>query len=113
LKYVQKVNHRKKIIFPGAVVYYKEKSLPVKLLNQQIGLPPEQVIHNSITSLEFNFVNTFRKLSEKKKPSIAFIQGHGELDEQHTADIFATLSEYYDVKTHQPSCLQGGCTRQY
>jgi len=87
-----------KIIFPGAVVYYKEKSLPVKLLNQQIGLPPEQVIHNSITSLEFNFVNTFRKLSEKKKPSIAFIQGHGELDEQHTADIFATLSEYYDVK---------------
>ncbi len=86
-----------KIIFPGAVVYYKEKSLPVKLLNQQIGLPPEQVIHNSITSLEFNFVNTFRKLSEKKKPSIAFIQGHGELDEQHTADIFATLSEYYDV----------------
>lgn len=91
-------NTSEKIIFPGAVVYYKEKSSPVKLLHQQIGVAPEQVLHNSITALEFNFVNTIRKLSQAQKPSIAFIQGHGELDEKYTADIFSTLSEYYHVE---------------
>ena len=60
-----------KIIFPGAIVTYKNKSLPLSLLQQQLMLSPEEVIHNSIISLEYEFSNTIRKLQTIRKPRIA------------------------------------------
>jgi len=97
LEVVTKDNKTQKIIFPGAVVYYKGRSLPIKLLKQQIGVAPDQVLHNSIIGLEYDFVNTIKKLSESKRKKIAFIEGHGELNEKETWDIQKSLEEYYDV----------------
>ena len=88
---------KQKIIFPGAIVTYKNKSLPLSLLQQQLGLSPEEVIHNSIISLEYEFSNTIKKSQITVKPRIAFIEGHGELDKEHTADIYSSLSQYYEV----------------
>ena len=87
----------RQIIFPGAVVTYKSKELPLDLLTTQLGTPPEQQLNNSVQSLEYNLSNVIRKLSMNEKPKIAFIQGHGELDSLHTADIQRALSEYYMV----------------
>jgi len=87
-----------KIIFPGAIIYYKNLYIPIKLLQQQIGVSPEQVIHHSIINLEYNFISAIRKLSKPKKQSIAIIQGHGELDERATYDIFNSLKEFYNVE---------------
>jgi len=98
LEVVSKGKKTEKIVFPGAVVFYKNKYLPVKLLQQQIGVSPEQVIHNSITNIEFNFISTLKKLSTGKIKSIAFIQGHGELEERATIDIFNTLKGFYNVE---------------
>ena len=85
------------IIFPGAIVSYKNKEMPMELLISQMGVPPEEALNNSIQNLEFNIANTIRKLSIKRKPKIAFIEGHGELDKIETADIAYALSEYYGV----------------
>ena len=85
------------VIFPGALVSYRENQVAVELLETQMNVPPEAVLNNSIQNLEFKFTNAIRKISRKKKPTIAFIQGHGELDEQETFDIANTLSEDYSV----------------
>lgn len=85
------------VIFPGALVSYREKQVVVELLEAQINVPPEAVLNNSIQNLEFKFTNAIRKISKKKKPSIAFIQGHGELDKEETFDIANTLTDDYTV----------------
>lgn len=86
------------IIFPGALVTYRSKETPVQLLVSQVNTPPEAVLNTSVQSLEYNLANCIRKLSLKNKPGIAFIEGHGELNEYQTADITNALGEFFDVK---------------
>lgn len=86
------------IIFPGAVVTYKGRDLPLQLLTGQIGSGPEQAINNNIQQLEYNISNIIRRHSIALKPTIAFIEGHGELDPIEVADISYALKEYYEVR---------------
>jgi ABC-2 type transport system permease protein len=86
------------IIFPGAIVSYKDKEMPLQLLTSEQGASAEVSLNNSIQGLEYNIANIIRKLSIRVKPRIAFITGHGELGEEWTADILYTLSDYYDVE---------------
>jgi ABC-2 type transport system permease protein len=85
------------VIFPGAIVSYKGKEMPLQLLMSQQGTPPEQVLNNSIQGLEYNMANVIRKLSVGTKQRIAFLQGHGELDKLRLADISYSLSDYYAI----------------
>jgi ABC-2 type transport system permease protein len=85
------------IIFPGGIVSYRNKELPVELLISQIGVQPEEVLNNSIQNLEFNLADAIRKLTISTKPKVAFTEGHGELDRNETADAAHALSEYYSV----------------
>jgi ABC-2 type transport system permease protein len=86
------------IIFPGAIVSYKERELPLQLLNAQIGIAPEAVLNNSIQSLEYNIASTIKKLAVLDKPKIAFLEGQGELDKYETGSIASSLAEYYSVE---------------
>ncbi len=86
------------IIFPGAIVSHKNVELPLELLISQMGIPPEEVLNNSIQNLEFNLANTIRKLTVTMRPKVAFIEGHGELSLLETADIIGALQEYYSVE---------------
>lgn len=85
-------------IFPGALVTFKGREIPVSLLADQLGAPPEAIINNSIQALEYNISNAIRKLSTTSKPEIAFTSGHGELSPIETADIVYSLSDYYKVE---------------
>jgi len=87
----------RQIIFPGALVTYKTREIPLQLLNNQIGEAPEAVLNNSIKNLEYNLISTIRKLSVVDKPKIAFIEGQGELNSGQVYDIMTALSEYYVV----------------
>ena len=86
------------VIFPGAIVSYRNKELPVELLDAQINVPPEAVLNNSIQNLEFKFANVISKLTRKVKPNVAFIEGHGELSHNETYDITLALKEDYIVE---------------
>jgi len=87
-----------RVIFPGAIVSYRNKELPVELLDAQINVPPEAVLNNSIQNLEFKFANVISKLTRKVKPNVAFIEGHGELSLNETYDITLALKEDYIVE---------------
>jgi len=85
------------IIFPGTMVSYKGREIPVQLLMAQIGQDPDKVLNNSIQTLEYNLARAIQELIKPIKPRIAFIEGHGELTKLETVDIQNALSDFYDV----------------
>ena len=85
------------VIFPGALISYRTKEVPVELLDAQINVPPEAVLNNSIQTLEFKFTRAIHHLSRKVKPAVAFIEGHGELSYRETFDITNALQQDYIV----------------
>jgi len=86
-------------IFPGALVTYRQKEVPVQLFTNQLGTPSDQVLNNSVQNLEYNLISAIRKLLVKNKPRVAFTRGHGELGLDRLADIIYSLSDYYAVDT--------------
>ncbi|HNX44069.1 MAG TPA: gliding motility-associated ABC transporter substrate-binding protein GldG [Bacteroidales bacterium] len=100
------------IIFPGALVSYKNKEFPLELLHSQLGTPPEEVLNNSVQSLEYTLANAISKLSSSDRPSVAFIEGHGELPELLTADAQNSLSEYYKVERVKINGMLSSLTRR-
>lgn len=86
------------IIFPGAIFSYKNRNIAVQLLKSRLGVSSEEMLNSSIQQLEYEFSNSIRKLSTPQKKNVAFIKGHGELDQLHSTDIARSLSEYYTVK---------------
>ncbi|HAL65455.1 MAG: Gliding-associated putative ABC transporter substrate-binding component GldG [Bacteroidetes bacterium 38_7] len=88
----------RQIIFPGAIASYRGKETPVQLLSNQMGAQPEEILNLSVENLEYNLANTIRKLIVTYKPKVAFIYGHGELDEAYIYDISQSMAEYYTVE---------------
>ena len=86
-----------KIIFPAAVVSYKGKEIPVKLLQTRVGVSPEEVLNNSIQNLEYAFSSAIKKVSSGGKPRVGFTEGHGELDDAHLEDAMKSLSDGYEA----------------
>lgn len=82
-----------KIIFPAALIRYRSRELPLQLLENQIGLGPEEVLNNSIELLEYKLANRIKKITQITSPIIVFAEGHGELGDQNLADIKKTLEE--------------------
>ncbi len=86
------------IIFPGAMAFYRDRELAVDFLEAQLNMPPESVLNISIQNLEFKMADVIHKLSQLQKPSIAFIEGHGELDASNVFDITQSLNQNYRVE---------------
>jgi ABC-2 type transport system permease protein len=86
-----------KLIFPGALVAYKEKEVPVMFLKGNKGAGPEEILNQSVEGLEFELITSIRQLTQKKRKSIAFVEGHGEFPQDRVSDISRTLTKFYDV----------------
>jgi ABC-2 type transport system permease protein len=86
-----------KIIFPGAIVNHGEKHAAVNLLKNNTAVSHEKNLNLSIQSLEYEFIDAIHKLTLEKKPPIAFITGHGELNKYQVGDITNSLTDYYRV----------------
>jgi len=92
-----KGNFSQKIVFPGAVVNYKGQKTVVNLLRNNPALNSEQNLDHSIEGIEYEFTSAIKKIIKVEFPFIAFVEGHGELDEYQTADITRELSEFYNI----------------
>lgn len=86
-----------RLIWPGAVISFKGRTLPLQLLKSQTYANEEELINRSVNDLEYEMTNTIRKLKTIIKPRICFVEGHGELDSLDTKDITLSLEEYYAV----------------
>ncbi len=86
------------VIWPGALVSYRNNTeIPIDLLENQIGQSSEEALNASMQNLEFRLIDAVKKVTRLQKPQIAFIEGHGELDEQDVYDITQTLKQNYVV----------------
>ncbi len=86
-----------KILFPGAIITYKDRETPVNFLVNNASLSAEANLNNSVQALEYKLIDAIRKITVKQRKRIAFIEGQGELNEYETGDITRALNEYYDI----------------
>lgn len=84
-------------VYPYALVKYGERTQVVTLLKNQRGLSGEENLNNSIENLEYAFVEAIRSLTQTEVEKIAFLEGHGELDEPHVYDLTQALAQYYQI----------------
>ncbi len=85
-------------IFPGALVSYANVEMSITLLKNQNGFPPELILNNSIQNLEYEICNVIRKVTDPMRPTIAFLEGQGELDTTNVNDIATALKASYELK---------------
>lgn len=84
----------RKVIYPYAIINYGGRSMPVNLLEAQVpGQPQEVTLNNSIATLEYKLANAMQKVLYSQHPQIAFLKGHGELDEVKTIDFERNLRQ--------------------
>lgn len=85
------------LVFPWAMVNYKNKTIKVPLLKNRLGASAEDRVNNSVQNLEYAFADAFNKLQITQKKKIAVLKGNGELEDRYLADFLTTLKEYYNI----------------
>ena len=98
-----------KFIIPAGVVYYKGVEYPLNLLKREFGKPLEVEINSSIELLEYEIGTALRKGLAGKELKLAFTAGHGELTDLETADISATLGEFYEIERINLNLTDSNC----
>ncbi|MDR1895464.1 MAG: gliding motility-associated ABC transporter substrate-binding protein GldG [Prevotellaceae bacterium] len=97
-----------RLIFPGALVNYKGKELAVNFIQQnQMSATDEANLNFALQNLEYELINAIQKISRTSKDKIAFVEGHGELDDYSLDGIFMHLSSYYDVERLSIDAIPG------
>jgi len=86
-----------KLIFPGALVVYKEHEVPVQFLKGNKAAGSAEMLNQSVEGVEYELISAIRQLTSKNKKSIAFVEGHGEYPVKEVADIYQSLSKFYNV----------------
>lgn len=85
-------------IFPGAIATYRDREWSISLLLEQFATAPEAQINASIQNLEYTLASALKGLTASHRPSIALLDGHGELSPVETASLEASLAKGYDVE---------------
>lgn len=86
-----------KIVFPWMEIKYGNKTIYVNLLKKLRGVSGEENLNISIENLEFELTDGIRRAMKTSVAKIAFIEGHGELNEAETYDISKSLSKYFQI----------------
>lgn len=98
--YLKEENGKKEQIriFPGAIVTYKEREVPVQFIKGVRFADPATYINQAVESVEFELLQALRKLSSNEFIDIAFVDGHGELDDKTASAFVRTLGNYYSIQ---------------
>jgi ABC-2 type transport system permease protein len=86
------------MIWPGIIMSYRENEMGIDLLSGESGQSQETVLNNSAQDLEYKLISAIKDITTTNRKTIAFISGHGELDDNEVYDIANTLSKKYNIK---------------
>lgn len=86
-----------RLIFPAAMVKYKDRQMPVDLMSGKSGMDEETSLNYSEALLEFKFADAIDKLTRTTFPIVAYAAGNGEPlpPNQTIKDLFVTMSKNY------------------
>ncbi|MBZ0205416.1 MAG: gliding motility-associated ABC transporter substrate-binding protein GldG [Flavobacteriales bacterium] len=85
------------IVWPGALITYKGKTMPMQLLKSQLRATDAQMVNSSINNLEYEMASAIRQITSPYRARVAFIEGQGELGKLAVQDLTDALNEQYDV----------------
>ena len=84
------------IIFPGAIIYYKDKEIAINFLINSVTKNAGENINASVENLEFEFISAIYHISKTKTHRIAFLEGNGELSASEVYDITESVMQDND-----------------
>ena len=84
------------IIFPWAIISYKNKKARIPLL-LNIGDSQKEQLQNSIENIEYAFSKALLEIITNKTKSIAILRGNGELADVYLYDFLSSLKEEYSI----------------
>lgn len=85
------------VVYPYAQITLGDKSLWVNLLENIQGLSGDESLNRSIEGIEYKLTDAIYRLSRDETPKIAFLEGHGELDDYDVLDVTDELAKYFSV----------------
>ena len=93
-----------KLVFPGAVIRYRDTTVGVNLLKgeRSFGTEPEQLaaLYNNVeASMEYKFASAIQKATSEQKQSVGYALGHGEAWGYNVDDAVRTLITNYNFDT--------------
>ena len=105
LKSQLKAGEQQQLVYPVALVHYKQNSLPVVLFEQK-GMDVKKSYDDAMKDLnsaealmEFKFADAIYKASQTTKPMIAYAIGNGEPQDVRIYDLAEnTLSQDYNLQ---------------
>lgn len=86
-----------KRIFPSLTVTSGETVIPVNFLRNNPTLPAETNLLHSTEGLEYEIIQAIATATADTVSTVAFIEGHGELDEVYVADLTLELAKFYNI----------------
>lgn len=84
-------------VWPAALITCGNKEVPVQFFMSETPQPTDAMIQGSINSLEYQLTSGLNRALSQERQKIAFIQGHGELEEHEVGDLILDLEEDYSV----------------
>ena len=90
-------NYKEQIVYPWCIVTYKEKEVPVFILNNQMGKSSEEQLNNSVALLEYNLIEAIARCKQIHKKGIAIATGNGEMPAESIMDFIQTISADYNT----------------
>ncbi|MBK7560918.1 MAG: gliding motility-associated ABC transporter substrate-binding protein GldG [Chitinophagaceae bacterium] len=94
----KKAGESSNIIFPVAVMHYKDKQALVNLYPGASGRISQEEINSAETLMEYQFARSLDKLIHPTKPGIAYSVGNGEPVDGRTYDLVKTLEQDYEFR---------------
>lgn len=93
----EKGKQSEEVVFPWAIITYKDKSTKIPLLKNRLGATTEEKVVSSVQHLEYAFADGFHKVTTEKQKKIAVIKGKKELSDAFKADFLQTVRDSYFI----------------
>jgi gliding-associated putative ABC transporter substrate-binding component GldG len=94
----RKAGQTSNIIFPVALLTYKEKQSIVNLFPGTSRQISQKELNTAEALMEYQFLNELDKLTQTKRPGIAYAVGNGEPIDGRTYKLRTSLQEKYDFR---------------
>ncbi|MCR6721860.1 MAG: GldG family protein [Chitinophagaceae bacterium] len=86
------------IIFPVALLKYKDRQTLVNLYPGASGRISQEEINGAEAMMEYQFANALDKITRTRRPTIGYAVANGEPTDVRTYDLVQSVSNEYDFR---------------
>lgn len=84
------------VLFPYAVIKYKDYGASINLIIQQAGIDGSDQLNKSIENLEYNLISNLKHITEESKKNVGFLVSHNELKPDEFQGFLQMALENYN-----------------